>query len=98
MKYNELKKVSIKYRECYYFDDKIKFKDFDLDNILLDEKPYDNVLVYNISNKDLIGSKPLRISFDKIDGFIRVHDRTRYLVLFGSEIYDAIFNKIRYLI
>ena len=32
-----------------------------------------------------MGAKPLRIRFDKIDGFIRVYDTTRYLVLFGDE-------------
>ena len=46
--------------------------------------------------KNLIGSKPLRIKFDKIDGFIWIYDRTRYLTLFGSEKYDAIYNRIRY--
>ena len=35
---------------------------------------------------------------DKIDGFIRIHDGTRYLTLFGSEKYEAIYNRIRYLI
>ena len=30
---NELKKVCIKNRTCYYFDDVIKLKNFDLDNI-----------------------------------------------------------------
>ena len=35
-------------------------------------------------------SKPLRIKFNKIDGFIRIYDGTRYLVLFGSEKYDLI--------
>ena len=39
-------------------------------------------------------SKPLRIKFNKIDGFIRIYDGTRYLVLFGSEKYDSIYNKI----
>ena len=39
----------------------------------------------------------MRIRFDKRDGFIRVNDGTRYLTLFGSEKYDAIFNNIRYL-
>ena len=29
----------------------IKIKDFNLDNILIDEKSYKNVLVYNISYK-----------------------------------------------
>ena len=42
-------------------------------------------LVYNISYKTWIDAKPLRIRFDRIDGFIRVYDGPRYLVLFGSE-------------
>ena len=44
----------------------------------------------------MVGPKPLHIKFDKIDGFIRVCDGTRYLVLFGPEKYDVIFNRIRY--
>ena len=40
----------------------------------------------------------MRIRFDKIDGFIRIYKGTRYLPLFGSEEYDAIYNRIRYLI
>ena len=31
--------------------------------------------------KILITAKPLRIRFDKIDGFIRIYDGTRYLVV-----------------
>ena len=57
-----------------------------------------NILVYNISYKSLIGAKPLHISFNKVDRFIRVFDGTRYLILFGPEIYDAIINSIRYLL
>ena len=48
--------------------------------------------------KSLIDSKPLRISFDKIDRFIRVYNKTRHLVLFGGEKHDYIYNRIRYLI
>ena len=33
MESNDLKKVNIKNRTCYYFDDIIKLEDFDLDNI-----------------------------------------------------------------
>ena len=33
----------------------------------------------------LIDSKPLHPRFDKIDGFIRVYDGNKYLVLFGIE-------------
>ena len=45
----------------------------------------------------LICAKQSRIRFDKIDGFIRVYDGTRYLVLLESEKYNFIYNRIRYL-
>ena len=46
-----LKETDIKKGTCYYFDDIIKIADFNLDNVLIDEKSYKNVLVYNISYK-----------------------------------------------
>ena len=46
----------------------------------------------------MIDSKPLQIRFDKIDGIIRIYDKSRYLILFGTKKYDAIYDKIRYLI
>ena len=82
---DKLKEIDINNCTCYYFNDIIKIEDFDPDNILIDKKPQENNLFYNISLKKLIDSKPLHIRFDKIDGFIRFYDRTRYLVLFGSE-------------
>ena len=36
--------------------------------------------------------------FDKVNGFVRVYDGTKYLVLFGFEKYNAIYDRIRYLI
>ena len=42
---------------CYYFDGTIKTEDFDFD-ILIDEKSHKYILLYNISNKTLIGAKP----------------------------------------
>ena len=60
MENNELKQVWIKNCTCYYFDDIIKIKDFKFD-ILLDEKSYENVLIFDVSYKTLIGSKPLCI-------------------------------------
>ena len=35
--------------------------------------------------------------FDKVVGFIRDYDETKYLVLFSLGKYDAIYDKIRYL-
>ena len=45
MEWNEFKKVRIKNRLCYYFDDIIKLEDFDLDNILTDEKSREKTLI-----------------------------------------------------
>ena len=94
---NELKEIDIKTRACYYFDDIIKIEDFDLDNILIDQKSYKNILFYNISYKSLTDSMPLRIRFGRIDVYIRVYDGTTYLILFGSEKHDFVDNRIRYL-
>ena len=45
MKCNEeLKVIYIKNRIYYYFDDVIKIEDFNLDDILIDEKLYDFIL------------------------------------------------------
>ena len=77
-------------------------RDIDFSDILLDKKfykeKYRNILIYCISCKNSMGAKPLRISFDKIDGFVKIHDNIRYLVLFDYSFYDKICDKIKYLI
>ena len=59
---------------CYYFNNLNRFEDLNLDNILINENSNENILFYNISYKNLISTKPLRIRFDKIDEYIRVYD------------------------
>ena len=51
----------------------INLEDFDLDNISIDQKSNDSILIYDILYKTLIGSKSLRNRFDKTDGFIRIY-------------------------
>ena len=75
----------------------ITLEDFDLDNILIDEKSHENILIYDISCKTLIDPKPLRIRFFRVNGIIRIYEGIRYLTLFGSETYEAIYNRITYL-
>ena len=53
---NGLKKFPIKNRTCYYFDNIIKLEGFDLDNILIGKKSHENILIYDISYKNLIYS------------------------------------------
>ena len=57
-----------------------------------------NILIYEMSYKTLIGAKPWRIRFNKVNGFVRVCDGTKYLILFGLEIYSTIYNKVIYLL
>ena len=82
----------------HYFWD----RDIDFSDILVDEKLYkekcQNILIYDISYKTLTRAKPLHIRFNKIDGFIKIHDKIRYLVLFDYSFCDKICDKIKYLI
>ena len=72
----------------------VVISDIDFDNILLDEKSYQNTLIYDISYKIFIGAKPLCIIFNKVDGFVKVYDETGYLALFGPEKYDSIYEVV----
>ena len=65
----------------------------------MDEKLYQNSLIYVVACKPLYVPKPLRIVFRKVDEYIRNYDWTKYLVLFHSdEKYKRIFARIRCLI
>ena len=95
---DELKEIDIKNRTCYYFNDIINGTDINFSDILLDEKLHENISVYDISYKTSTVPKPLRIRFDKIDGFIMVLDgKIKYLVLFGYGLFNKICDKIKYL-
>ena len=87
-----IKKIDIN----YYFDYIIKFWDGDIDfsNISLDEKVCKenngNILIYDISYITSTDAKPLRIRFDKINGFIKIHYKIRYSVFFDYGWFDKI--------
>ena len=64
-----------------YFDDIIRFwhRDTNFSGTLLDEKLYNeknkNILIDDISYKTSLGAKSLHIRFNKIDWFIKIHDK-----------------------
>ena len=95
---NEWEKIRIKNSTYCHFDDISKLEDFHRFNVSIDEKSQENILIYDISYKTLLGSKLLRVRFNKIDGFLRIYDGTRYLTLFAAETYDVIYDKIRHII
>ena len=73
--------------------------DFD-SNTLLNKKLYENISVYNFSYKTPTGPKKLRITFDKIDGFIISLDskiKHYWIVLLDYGLRDRIWDKIKYL-
>ena len=45
---NKLKEIDIKNRTWYYLDDIIKAEYFDFKNILINDKSFENILVYDI--------------------------------------------------
>ena len=91
---DELKAIDIKSRTCYYFNDTVTVSDI---SFIFNEKSNKNTLFYDVSYKTFMGEKPLGIRFNKIDRFIKVYDRIRYLVIFDYWLYDAIYYRIRYL-
>ena len=95
---NEIKEIDIKNRTCYYFDDIITDRDIYSVDILLDNFLDENISFYDISYKTSMGPKPLRIRFDKIDGFIRVcGSEFRHLVLFDNGLFDKIMISLNIL-
>ena len=60
------------------------------------KKLYDNISVYKILYKVPTGPKPLRITFDKIDGFIRSLDgKIKHLILFDYGLFIKIRENIK---
>ena len=64
-----------------------------VDRILLYEKSYENILVYNILYKKFMDAKPLHIRFNKLDGITNIYYGIRYLELSNS---SNLYNKVYY--
>ena len=69
-----------------------KDSNFDFNEILLDKK------LYKEKDENGIYVKPFRIRINKIDGFIKIYDKIRCLVLFDYSYQDIICDKIKCLI
>ena len=55
----------------WWHDFFLTIKDLGLDNILLEEKIYEEILRYNAACKTPYGLKSSRIIFNNVDGFVR---------------------------
>ena len=59
---NKVKHMEIKNRTYHFFDDIINIKNFDPNNIKIDEKSYKNILIYNIGYVTIKDSKYVKIN------------------------------------
>ena len=84
-----LKETDIKNGTCYYFDDITRVIDVDFS---------DNLLNNHMKLFQFRSAKPLRIWFDKINGFVKIFDGIKYLVLFDHERYNAVYDGINYVV
>ena len=86
---NKVKDMNIKICTYYFFNNIINTKQFDPNNIKIDEKSYKNILIYYIGYvtiKDLEYVKinsvnPLHLIFSKVNEYFEEINRNKYLML-----------------
>ena len=104
---NKIKDIDIKKHKYYFFDDIINIKNFDPNNIKIDEKSYKNTLIYYIGYVRIKDSKyvkcyrvnPLYLIFSKLKGYFGEINKSKYLTLVPTnESKEKLRSKMRYLI
>ena len=110
---NKVKDLEIKNRRCYFFNDMINIKIFDLNNIKLDEKSYKNIFIYHIGYVTIKDSKCIKVDsvntlyliFNKVNGYFEEINGNKYLMLVPTidskekiKNYEELWIKIRDLI
>ena len=110
---NKVKDINMINHTYYFFDDIISIKDFDPNNIKIDEKSYKNILIYYIAYVTIKDSKyvkintvnPLYFLFNKMNGNFEESNGNKYLTLVLTnetkakiKKYEERWNKIRDLI
>ena len=84
---NNVKDINLKNHTYYFFDDIINIKEFDSNNIKLDEKSYKNICIYYIAYVTIKDSKyvkinsvnPLYLMFNRINVYFEEINGNKYL-------------------
>ena len=85
----KVKDIDIKNWTYYFLDDFINIKNFDLNNIKIDEKLHKNVLIYDIGYVTIKDSEYVKINsanslyliFKKVNGYFEEINGNKYLTL-----------------
>ena len=89
-----IKQINNKNRTCYFFNDMINIKDFDLGLIKIGKKSYKNIGIYyigyitikSISNYENInGVNPLYLIIGEVYGDIEESDGNKYLTFASTD-------------
>ena len=86
---NKVKVIYIKNRTYYFFNDVINIKNFDPNNIKIDETSYKNILIFYIGCVTIKDSKyvknssvsPLYLIFSKVNRYFEEINKSKYLPL-----------------
>ena len=86
------KDIDVKNRTYNFFDDIINTKKFDSNNIEIDEKSYENILIYFIGYVTIKDYKylkinsvnPLYLILSKVNGYFEEINKNEYLILLST--------------
>ena len=86
---NKVKDVDTKNRTIYFFSVIINIENFNANNVKIDEKPYNNILIYYtrcVTIKDLKSVKinsgsPLYLIYSKVNGYFEEINKSKHLTL-----------------
>ena len=107
---NNVKEINTENHTHNFLDYIINIKDFDPNNIKIDEKSYKNILIYYIAYVTIKDSKylkinsvnPLYLMFNRMNGYFEEINGKKYLTLVSTngskdriKKYEELWNKTR---
>ena len=86
---DEVKDIHIKNHTHCFFDDITNIKNFDPNNIKIDEKSYKSIVIYyigyvtvkNLKYVKINSVNPLHLTFSKVKGYFEEINKSKYLTL-----------------
>ena len=98
----EVKKINIKNRTYYFYNDMIDLKNFDAKLLKVDKKTYKSIGIYNIGYitikkiddcKNIYSVNPLYLRVDHVNGYIEEKGVNKYLVFDSTDKDKELSNK-----
>ena len=100
----KVKKLNLKNRAYYYFNDIINIKDFHSNLLRIDKKQYKDINIYYIGYitvkkigdcENINSVNPLYLMIHSATGYFKEKYGEKYLVLDSTEKYDEVFSGIK---